>query len=137
MPQTQRIKPPAKGFCIDCGKAVELSDEAWYWLHQEQYVDPDVLDYDNNGMACEVTGDVHLLTNHHLKEDKHMQPLSFIREIADQAQAENSSGVIAGDEVAQAYLDGVEQALRWAAGDGTTEEFAGLLRRAAEAAVTT
>lgn len=131
MTQTQHVKPPAKGFCLDCGRLVHLHEEAWSWMRQAEYIDLDVVDYDNPGTYCDVTEDVHVLNNDHLKEERHMQPIGHIREIADQAKAENESGAIAGDEVAQAYLDGVEQALRWAAGDGVTEEFAGLLRRQA------
>lgn len=58
-----------------------------------------------------------------------MRTLTEIRDLADQAYAENASGVIAGDRAAQAYLDGVEQALRWVADDGTTEEIRDLIRR--------
>jgi hypothetical protein len=56
-----------------------------------------------------------------------------ITDIADQAYAENASGAVAGDEVAQAYLDGVEQALRWVTGDGIANEFEALLERGAVA----
>jgi hypothetical protein len=52
-----------------------------------------------------------------------------MRDLADQAQAENESGVVAGDESAQRFLDGVEQALRWATGDGSTEEIDALVTR--------
>ena len=62
-----------------------------------------------------------------------MRTETEVIDLADQAYAENVSGVIAGDKAAQAYLDGVEQALRWAAGYGTTDELYGLLDRARQA----
>lgn len=55
---------------------------------------------------------------------------SVIQRLADQAQAENESGVVAGDTEVQAYLEGVETALRWAIGAGTTEEIDLLISRA-------
>ena len=59
--------------------------------------------------------------------------LQEMRDLADQAQAENESGVIAGQEVDQAYLDGVADALCWAVGDPPSDELAALLQRRDEA----
>ncbi len=55
-----------------------------------------------------------------------------LRRLADQAQAELESGVVKHAED-QAFLYGVEAALRWAAGDGNDSELAALIRRANEA----
>ena len=56
----------------------------------------------------------------------------LLRAVADQARAENESGAVAGSDTHQHYLDGVEQALRWVAGDGKTHELVQLLRRTQE-----
>ncbi len=48
-----------------------------------------------------------------------------LRGLADQAQADSASEV--GDRAA--FLDGVEAALRWAAGDGNTDELDTLIAR--------
>ena len=54
---------------------------------------------------------------------------NVLQRLADQAQAENESGVVAGDVEAQAYLAGVEEALRWAIGAGTSAEIQLLIDR--------
>lgn len=56
-----------------------------------------------------------------------------IRRAADQAYAEMDSGVVAGDAEAFDWLDGLEQGLRWAAGDEPRDEVAELLDRARRA----
>lgn len=61
-----------------------------------------------------------------------MRSTQEVRDLADQAQAENESGVVT-DAEDQAWLDGVEHGLRWAAGDGTTTRLQALLDRQAEA----
>ncbi len=64
------------------------------------------------------------------------QDREALRRLADQAQAEASSGVIAYTPTAchdLAFLEGVEAALRWAAGDGNTDELAALIARSNEA----
>ena len=60
-----------------------------------------------------------------------MKQIHELRELADHAKAESSSGVVSSD-LAQSYLDGVEEALRWAAGDGTSTEIHELVDRMAE-----
>ena len=52
---------PQSGPCADCGTEVSLYVDASWWLGRAIYVDENVLDYDNNGEACEDTGDVHRL----------------------------------------------------------------------------
>lgn len=56
-----------------------------------------------------------------------------IRELADQAQAECESGVVAGNVYEQRYLQGVHEALRWAAQDSTSSGMQGLAKRAYQA----
>lgn len=50
--------------------------------------------------------------------------------LADQAQAEHSSGAVRADTWDHGWLEGVEAALRWIAGGGTTSELRDLIDRA-------
>ena len=63
------------------------------------------------------------------------QDRDALRRLADQAQAEAVSGVVS-PSTQQDFLEGVEAALRWAAGDGNTDDLSALIARAnvAEAA---
>ena len=49
---------PKTSVCVDCRKVVIRCDEPW---NRDEYYDEDVLDYDNNGLTCEETGDYHVI----------------------------------------------------------------------------
>lgn len=56
-----------------------------------------------------------------------MKTLHEMRDLADQARAEVISGAASSET--HSWLDGVEDGLRWATGDGVTDEVAALVDR--------
>lgn len=47
---------PKRSVCSECDAEITQSDEPW---ERGAWYDENVLDYDNNGLTCEETGDEH------------------------------------------------------------------------------